>query len=178
MTSFLVAAGSTRFKEISMYLHSLAAKRIRAALHHSGRAAAHRQQPLDTVAKAFAAAPTPTPNGASRRTEMRRPPLSSRDDSRASVSNCSTEMEGIGRALLAGYAAPSAACVQLFCVPECRMRTVISQSVVLPGSGRKSLRDVYRSRKACGDHWCAGRDQRRAGFAIPNRKAQGCAHAK
>jgi len=58
------------------------------------------------------------------------------------------------------------------------MRTVISQSVVLPGSGRKSLRDVYRSRKACGDHWCAGRDQRRAGFAIPNRKAQGCAHAK
>jgi hypothetical protein len=43
------------------------------------------------------------------------------------------------------------------------MRTIISQSVVLPAPAESSLRDVHRSREACSDHWCAGLDQRRAG---------------
>ena len=48
------------------------------------------------------------------------------------------------------------------------MRTIISQPVVLPAPTESSLRDVHRSREACGDYWCAGLDQRRAGFAVPS----------
>ena len=47
------------------------------------------------------------------------------------------------------------------------MRTVISQSVVLPAPV-ESLFVMYTDPEACGDHWCAGRNQRRAGFAIPS----------